>query len=101
MIKFTYLDYIIYIRMIYVNIAIKHLKNSSTCFTYKDKNSVDVQKSDKNTIITKTRLFNKNKNVELVEKKRLATLRKNKLDQLQKTTREIAKASIKKKVFKL
>lgn len=85
--------------MIFVHVAIRHLKNSSTCLTQKDKKSVDVQKSDKNTIITKSRLFNEKKNEELIEKKRLAALRKKKLDQLQKTTRELAKASIKKKVF--
>lgn len=73
-----------------VNIAIKHLKNSNTYLTHKDKN----------IIITKTKSYNEKKNVDLIEKKRLAELRKNNLDQLQKTTREIAKASVKKKVFK-
>lgn len=59
-----------------------------------------MQKSNKN-IITKTRLFNEKRNVNLIEKKRLAELQKNKLDQLQKTTRETVEFSIKKKVFKL
>lgn len=76
----------------------KDLKNQNKLFVN--------HKSDKNNKINETRLFIEQKKKErtdkqkmdLLAKKKIAEERKKKLDQLQKTTRELAKASIKKKV---
>lgn len=82
-----------YFFIIYIHLAIKHLKNNNK--------SVEIQKSDKKNNTIKARFFNEKRNSDLAERKRLAELRKIKLDQLQKTTKELAKASIKKKVLSI
>lgn len=69
--------------------------------------SIEDEKSDTNIKVTEARLFIEKKKKErtdkhindLLEKKKLAEERKKRLDQLQKTTRELAKASVKQKVF--
>lgn len=71
--------------------------------------SIEDQKSDTNNKVTEARLFIEKKKkertdkhiIDSLEKKKLAEERKKRLDQLQKTTRELAKASIKRKVFRI
>lgn len=75
----------------------------------KTNTSVDNQKFNKNNNVTETRLYIEKKKketsekhkLEMLDKKRLAEERKIRLDNLRKTTRELAKASVKQKVIEI